>query len=297
MRPIGGEYRWVHSRGLCVRDSAGRPIRMVGSVTDVDERKRIEAALRQSEERYSLALEATEEGHFDVNLDTDELFTSERLNEIYGFAPGTRFPKRDKYLKQFRFYGNDAEIYHAAVRAAEAKGGPERYEFEYRIVHSSGGVRWLRTRGKVTRDAEGRARRRTGMVADITEAKLAAEALRASEERYSLAIEAADEGYVDANMETDEFLTSDRLNEIFGLEPGKRFAGRADFLRQIRFYGGDERLYQDTMRSLNNSVVYYHESIDITPIIRDRLKGLAPRAGGPAGQVPTGARPGVPPRR
>ena len=53
VRPIGGEYRWVQTRGLCVRDAAGRPIRMVGSVTDIDERKRIEAALRQSEERYA----------------------------------------------------------------------------------------------------------------------------------------------------------------------------------------------------------------------------------------------------
>ena len=132
-----------------------------------------EEALRAREERYSLAMEASAEGHFDFDLDTDELFISERLNEIYGFPPGTRFDRRSDYLKHFRFYGNDAEIYHAALRAAEAKGGPERYEFEYRILRPSGEVRWLRTRGKVTRDAEGFARRRTGVVADITDAKLA----------------------------------------------------------------------------------------------------------------------------
>src|SRR5262249_60774192 len=84
-----GEYRWIQSRGVCVRDANGRPLRMVGSLTDIDGRKRMEAALRQSEERYSLALAASEEGHFDVDLDTGEAFNSERMNEIYGIAPGT----------------------------------------------------------------------------------------------------------------------------------------------------------------------------------------------------------------
>ena len=240
VRPMGGgEYHWIHTRGLCVRDAAGRPIRMVGAVTDIDERKRIEAALRQSEERYSLALEATEEGHFDVNLDTEELFTSERLNEIYGFAPGTRFPKRNEYLKQFSFHGNDAETYHAAVRAAEAKGGPERYEFEYRIRRPSGEVRWLRTRGKVTRDAEGRARRRTGVVADITEARLAEQALRTSEERYALAMEAAGDGHTDWNLVTGEFYISPRLLRILGYAPGTTFADRADWVRRFPFHPED----------------------------------------------------------
>ena len=245
VRPMGGgEYRWIHTRGLCVRDAAGRPIRMVGAVTDIDERKRIEAALRQSEERYSLALEATEEGHFDVNLDTDEFFDSERLNEIYGFAPGTRFPKRNEYLKQFRFYGNDGEIYHAAVRAAEAKGGPERYEFEYRIVRPSGEVRWLRSRGKVTRDAEGRARRRTGMVADVTARKLAEEALRASEERYALAMEAAGDGHTDWNLVTGEFYISPRLLGILGYAPGTTFADRADWVRRFPFHPEDRKRWE-----------------------------------------------------
>ena len=225
--------------GLCVRDAAGRPIRMVGSVTDIDERKRIEAALRQSEERYSLALEATEEGHFDAHLDTDELFISERLNEIYGFPPGTRFAKRRPVPDAVRFYGNDAENYHAAVRAAEAKGGPERYEFEYRILRPSGEVRWLRTRGKVTRDAEGRARRRTGVVADITAAKLAEEALRESQERYALAVAGSDDGVWDCDFAARRIFVSARARELAGMPPGPEMVPMDEWFASLPIHPED----------------------------------------------------------
>lgn len=252
VRPVGGnagkkadrEYRWIHIRGVCVRDADGRPIRMVGSLTDIDGRKRMEAALRHSQERYGLAIEATEDGHFDVDLDTNELFSSERMNQIYGFAPGTRFQDRDDYLTRFRFYENDADTYHAAIRAAEVQGGPERYEFEYRILRPSGEMRWLRTRGKVTRDAEGRARRRTGVVADITEAKLAREALLRSQERYALAMEAAADGHTDWNLVTGEFYISPRLLGILGYPPGTTFADRADWVRRFPFHPDDRKRWE-----------------------------------------------------
>ena len=55
------------------------------------------------------------------------------------------------------------------------------------------------------------------MVADITEAKLAAEALRASEERYSLAMEASEEGHFDWNVRTDEIFVSAHIQKVLGL--------------------------------------------------------------------------------
>ncbi len=139
-------------------------------------------AARQSEERYALAMKAAEEGHFDVDVASDSLFLSNRMYEIFGFPPATRFTKYQDFLAQCPFYGSDADTYHAAIDPAMAKGGADRYEIEFRIVRPSGEVCWLVTRAKITRDADGRAVRCTGTTRDVTEAKLADETLRKMEQ-------------------------------------------------------------------------------------------------------------------
>ena len=239
LRQLDGVYRWRRIHGICVRDANGRPQRMAGSFSDVDARRRAEDALRASEERYSLAMEASEEGYVDVNVDTDEFVTSERLNEIFGIARGTRYANRADFLSKFRFYRDDAEVYAAAMRTVMAKDGPNRYEFEFRIVRPSGEVRWLWTRGQVTRDAEGRARRRIGVIADITARKEAEEARRLSEERYALAVAGSNDGIWDWDLLADRMFVSDRAQHIFGLEPGPTERSREAWHAMIDFHPDD----------------------------------------------------------
>jgi PAS domain S-box-containing protein len=217
---LQGKTRWILLTAICSRDASGAEERWTGSVSDVTGRRRAQEALLRSEERYSSAMEASEEGYVDVNVDTGEFVTSERLNEIFGIARGTRFRGRSDFLSQFRFYGNDGETYQQAIRAIAADGGPDRYQFEFRIVLPSGEVRWIWTRGKVTRDAEGRPRRRVGVFADITAHKRAQQELQLSEERYARAMEGSDAGHWDWNIVTDEMFISERAREMLALPAG-----------------------------------------------------------------------------
>jgi PAS domain S-box-containing protein len=248
-----GEVRWLRSRGKVYHDVHGAAVRMTGSLTDITERKLAADALRASEERYSLAMEASEEGYVDVNVDTGDFVTSERLNEIFGIAHGTRFSGRRDFLSHFRFYGNDEETYQQAIRAIAADGGPDRYQFEFRIVLPSGEVRWLWTRGTVMRDAEGRPRRRVGVFSDITPRKRAEEALRASEERYSLAMEASEEGHFDWNVRTDEIFVSAHIKKVFGFSLDAQFRTRRDLIARVPYHPDDaawlETMARDTLAS------------------------------------------------
>jgi PAS domain S-box-containing protein len=245
---VRGEVRWTAFHFLCTRDAAGTPIRWTGSIGDITEQKRIEEALRLSESRYAVALEVAEEGHWDWNVQTDEIFASPQAERVMGLPADTEYRTRGEIMAQVRYHPDDGPRIFEEWRAALA-GRALDYEFQYRILRGEQ-PRWIRGRWKVFRDAAGVALRVVGIVTDLTARKLAEDALRASEERYSLAMEASEEGYVDVNVDTDEFLTSERLNEIFGIARGTRFASRADFLSKFRFYGTDGEVYAATMRSV-----------------------------------------------
>ena len=242
-----GETRWIHLDGLCTRDATGGVARWTGSAIDITERKQAEDALRLSEERYARAMEGSDAGHWDWNILTDEMFVSERARQMLALPAGPLPEGRSEIMERVPMHPDDRASMVAQVNAGIRSG---IYERDYRVIPRPGEVRWLRSRGKVYHDAHGAAVRMTGSLTDVTERKLAADALRASEERYSLAMEASEEGYVYVDVDTGEFVTSERLNEIFGIAPGTRFRGRRDFLSKFRFYGNDGEIYRQAIRAI-----------------------------------------------
>ena len=195
-------------------------------------RRQVETALRASEERYGLAMEAAGDGHTDWNLETGEHYISLGLLKICGYAPGTTFRDRPEWVRRFPFHPEDRPKWEAAVGAHFASH-ESHFKMELRIV-VLGEVRWLWTRGKVTRDAEGRARRRIGVVADITARKVAEEALRQSEERYALAVAGSYDGVWDIDFVARSVFFSARTRELCGLPPGPEVVPWMDGSRLCR---------------------------------------------------------------
>jgi PAS domain S-box-containing protein len=212
-----GGYRWVRVRAVCTRDADGKPLRIAGSVSDIDARKRTEEALRQSEERYALAMTGSDEAHWVWDVRSDEFYASPRMRELYGIAADADLGTRSAFLKLAPVHTDDRDRLRGAFDA-HLGGRTPRIDHEFRIVdHTTGELRWLHTRAQVQRDAQGCPMRMGGSTMEITARKHAEEALRASEQRFALAVAGAADGILDWDIVRDELFASPRALELMGV--------------------------------------------------------------------------------
>jgi two-component system, NtrC family, sensor kinase len=162
------------------------------------------------EERYALVCQAVAEGIYDWDIERNALIPSARLIEIFGFE-GSGLTADDW---NGIIHPEDFPAYRAALRDC-FRGATARLDCEYRVRHSDGTYRWIEDRALPVRSAAGRAIRLVGAVSDVTDRKATEQALRDSQERYSLVSQAVAEGIYDWNVEENTLFVSPRLMEIF----------------------------------------------------------------------------------
>jgi len=262
LRQPDGVYRWRRIHGVCVRDAAGTPLRIAGSISDVDARRRGEDALRESEQRYERAMDSSEVGYWDWIPVVDKIYTSPRLLEIYGFAPGTTFAGRSDLLARIPWHTDDRAMLIRAS-AEHIAGKTARYKVETRFFRD-GEARWVSLTGMVARDPSGELVRWTGTARDITERKRSELALRQSEERYQLAMAASESGYWDWDIPSGRYLVSPRAYELAGFPPETDWVTREDYRASInmhpedlaRWETGREALFAGTGERLAMEVRY-----------------------------------------
>jgi len=137
--------------------------------------RRVEAgerALRESEERYALAMEGANEGHWDWDVATDRLFLSPKMKTLGGQSADSVITTRTAWLAQIVIHPDDMPRFDAALRDHFA-GSTPHYECEYRVRQPDGEWRWVLARGRCLRDASGRPYRFVGSAIDVTAEKQA----------------------------------------------------------------------------------------------------------------------------
>ena len=268
VRHPDGQYRWVRARGLCVRDADGVALRMAGSVSDIDTRRRAEEALRVSEERFALAVAGSDVGVWDWDLRAGMAFESARAREIQGLPPGPELQRLDDLVESLRVHPDDAPLRAERIRAHLA-GETPAYEVDYRVRHDDGQYRWVRVRALCIRDAQGQPYRMAGSVVDIDAQRRAEEALRLSEERYAIAMTGSDEAHWVWNVKTDELFSTPQLHRLTGIE-GKPPATRSEWKARVPMHPDDR---ESTQRAVDLHLA------GLTPRLRVEYRVVDPASG------------------
>ncbi|GAB1541219.1 hypothetical protein NUACC21_38890 [Scytonema sp. NUACC21] len=178
---------------------------------DVTRLKQIEESQRQTEERLQLALLGANAIAWDIDLRTNYVVCSPNALEVWGIQEGTG--------EDFFAVVHSEDLRSVVAAYERALAGEENYAQEYRVMRQDGTIRWLNSQGRVYKDASGQAVRMVGASIDISERKQTEEALRASAERLSLALEASKMGDWSWDAATDIVKFSPRAAEIFGIPP------------------------------------------------------------------------------
>lgn len=135
---------------------------------EIAERARVEASLRESEERYILAARGANDGLWDWNLDTDQIYFSPRWKSMLGYEEDMIEDHPHEWFD--RIHPDELMEFQLAM-SAHMKGTTNQFEIEYRIQHRDGYYRWMLCRGLAIRDEAGNAYRIAGSQTDITERK------------------------------------------------------------------------------------------------------------------------------
>ena len=131
-----------------------------------------EQALRESEERYALAMEGANEGHWDWDLASDRLFLSQQMKTWVGQSGDSVITTRAAWLAQIVIHPDDLARFETALRD-HFDGRAPRYECQYRVCQPDGQWRWLLSRGRCLRNAKGAPYRLLGSTIDISAEKQA----------------------------------------------------------------------------------------------------------------------------
>jgi len=164
-----------------VIDQDGNCTHLLWNGRNISKRIRAEAGRRESEERYALVTEAIHEGIFDWDVVTGAYYLSPRYKEILGYRDDELPSHSDSFFG--RIHPDDSARMAETVDRYNQDLGKDRFADELRLKHRDGTYRWVISRGRIVRNAEGAPIRIVGAIVDMTDRLESAAKLAASEKR------------------------------------------------------------------------------------------------------------------
>jgi PAS domain S-box-containing protein len=213
-----GSTVWVSLNASNLHDAEGNVIGSIAAVEDITERKLKDEALKKSEKRLAEAQQMASIGNWEFDFATGRLAWSDQVYRLFGLDPRDDAPVIEELLELVH-PDDRAVLGHASDRRPVAEG---QSQYDYRIVLPNGEVRFIHDRAEEIRDGKDHVIGMRGSSQDITDLKLAEQALRENEANLAEAQRIANMGSWVVTLENKErthVSWSDQLCRIYGIEP------------------------------------------------------------------------------
>jgi PAS domain S-box-containing protein len=204
LRRYDGEHRWISDNGVPRYDASKNFAGYIGSCMDVTEVMKKEQALRESEERMSLAAEAANLAVWEWDLSTDHVWTTAK-NHALPESPVSEKRTLESFIS--RLHIDDRDRVRQALKGAITSG--KDFACEFRFMLSDGRVRWATARGRCIKTPDGKNMRFRGVSMDVT-------AQKDVDDLFRLATESSLSGVVLVNKQGEIILLNSQVEKLFG---------------------------------------------------------------------------------
>ncbi len=219
-----GSQFWQRTSKVPLLDTRGEVKGVLGIYEDITQSKRIDEALKESEERYRLMAELTGKLVYDYDAPTGHITWQGAISQLTGYSP-EEFRAVDIKAFNEMIHPEDRTEVVVILEAALKDWGP--YNAEYRLLRKDGTYIYVEDHGVFLSDGMGRAVRMLGSLGDISVRKQAEVAIREAEGRYRSLFETANDAifimsedrFIECNQMTLNMFGCDSKDDIFGHRP------------------------------------------------------------------------------
>ena len=246
-----GKIKWIQSisqpEALANGDSIWH-----GLITDITDRKLAEEALRESEERWQLALKGSNDGIWDWNLKINESFVSPRMKEMLGYEDQELANHADEWIN--RTHPEDVGKMMKTFQD-HLEGKTPYYVKEFRQRCKDGTYKWILSRGQALWDEDGKPMRVVGSNADITERKQTEEALQQSEAQERERAQQLEQALLQLRSTQAQLIQTEKMSSL-----GQLVAGMAHEINNpVNFIHGNLTYVNDYVQDLLGLIELYQQ--------------------------------------
>jgi PAS domain S-box-containing protein len=270
-RRSDGTLFYAHASLSLIRSTDRLPVGISGSFVDITRLRQIKEDLRnrtlelsEAKERLELALEATGMGTWDWDVLSNSMTWDDNLFRLVGVSREEFLQTRDSLLElSTRILPPEDKKRMLEVVQEIVDGKTDSYDFEHAVIRPDGTVRHFLVKGRAHRDPESKLVRVIGTTMDVTDQKIAEDALRRSEFDLARAQVMAHLGSYSWDIDTGEIFWSDELKDIWDYEPGKSFS-LEELVSRIHLEDRD-RILEEMRKSIHGKSPFNSEYRIIRP--------------------------------